>query len=113
LDVFGDHAVSCKKSGFANGRRPADISLSEWDGRRDQAVDLTIVHPNPVAGRHLRGSAGSFLKDKREQEWRESADSCGRMGVASKGQGRSRRRRCSPVAPPRSFPAPAQGRFVP
>jgi len=108
--VFGDHAVSYKKSGFGarhlgaqtffcqvltqsrvphdrevdiagNGRRPADILLKAWDGRRDLSVDLTIVHPNPVAGRPLRGSAATFLKDKGEQKCRESAESCGRMGV--------------------------------
>jgi len=45
-----------------NGRRPADILLKAWDGRRDVAVDLTIVHQNPFAGRPLRGSAGTFLK---------------------------------------------------
>jgi len=44
-------------------------------------VDLTIVHPNPVTGRPLRGSAATCLKDKGEQKTRESADSCGRMGV--------------------------------
>jgi len=88
VDVFGDQAVSCKKSGFGdrhlgtqtffcqvltqsrvphdrevdiagNGRRPADILLKAWDGRRDLAVDLTIVHPNPITGRPLRGSAPS------------------------------------------------------
>jgi len=75
-------AVSCKKSGFGdrhsgtqtfsgkvltlsrvphdrevyiagNGRRTADILLKAWDGRRDLAVDLTIVQPNPAAGRPL------------------------------------------------------------
>jgi len=110
VDVFGDHAVSCKKSGLGdrhlgpqtffcqvitqsrvphdreveiagNGRRPADILWKAWDGRRDLAVDLTIVHPNPVAGRPLRGSAATFLKDKREQKCRERAESCGGMGV--------------------------------
>jgi len=44
-------------------------------------VDLTIVHPNPVAGRPLRGSAATFLKDKGQQKCRESAESCGRMEV--------------------------------
>jgi len=64
-----------------NGRRPADILLKAWDGRRDLAVDLTIVHPNPATGRPLRGSASTFLKDKGEQKCRESAESCGRMGL--------------------------------
>jgi len=100
VDIFGDHAVSCKKSGFGdrhlgtqsflcqvltqariphdrevdiagNGRRPADVLLRAWDGRRDLAVDLTIVHPNPATGRPLRGSAATFLKDKGEQKNRE------------------------------------------
>jgi len=31
---------------------------------------------------HKGGSAATFLKDKKEQKVRESADSCGRMGVA-------------------------------
>jgi len=92
VDIFGDHAMSCKKSGFGerhfstqsffcqvlsqarirevdiagNGRRPADVLLRAWDGRRDLAVDLTIVHPNPATGRPLRGSAATFLKDKGE-----------------------------------------------
>jgi len=110
VDAFGGHVVSCKKSGFGdrnlgtqtffcqvltqsrvphdremyvagNGRRPADILLKAWDGRRDLAVDLTIVQPNPVAGRPLRGSAATFSKDKGDHKCRESADSCGRMGV--------------------------------
>jgi len=110
VDIFGDHAVSCNKSGFGdrhlgtqtffcqvltrsrvphdrevdiagNGRRPADILLKTWDGRRDLVVDLTIVRPNPVTGRPLRGSAATFLKDKGEQKCKESADSCERMGV--------------------------------
>jgi len=61
-----------------NGRCLADKA---WNNRRDLAVDLTIVHPNPVAGRPLRGSAATFLEDKGEQKCRESAGSCGRMGV--------------------------------
>jgi len=110
VDVLGDHAVSCRTSVFGdrhlgtqtffcqvltqswvphyrevdiagNGRRPADILRNAWDGRRDLAVDLMIVHPNPVAGRPLRGSAATFLKGKGEQMFRESADSCGRMGL--------------------------------
>jgi len=44
-------------------------------------VDLKIVQPNPVTGRPLRGSAATFLKDKGEKKCRESADSCGQMGV--------------------------------
>jgi len=44
-------------------------------------VDLTIVHPNPVAGRPLRGRADTFLKGKGEQKCREIAESSGRMGV--------------------------------
>jgi len=110
VDFFGDHAVSCKKSGFGdrnlgpqtlfwqvltrsrglhdrevdiavNGRRPADILLKAWDGRWDHAVDLTIVHTNQVAGRPLRGSAATCLNDKVEQKCRKSAESCGRMEV--------------------------------
>jgi len=102
VDIFGDHAKSCKKSGFGdrhlgtqsflcqvltrarvphdrevdvagNGRRPADILLRAWDGRRDLAVDLTIVQPDPATGRPLRGSAATFLEDKGEQKDRESA----------------------------------------
>jgi len=154
VDVFGDHAVSCKKSGFGdghlgiqtslcqvinpsrvpadrevdivgNGRFPAYILLKAWDGSRDLAVDLTIVQPDPIAGRPLRGSAATFLKDNDEQEFREIADCCGRMDVefsnmvfdsrwgGSTGQGRSLRRLCSPDAPPRSIPAPAQRQPVP
>jgi len=44
-------------------------------------VDLTIVHPHPSTGRPLRGSAATFVRDKGEQKNRESADSCGPMGV--------------------------------
>jgi len=102
--------VSCKKSGFEdrdlgtqsfccqvftqsriphdrevdiaeNGRRPADVLLRTWDGRWDLAVELTTVLPNPATGRPLRGSAATFLRDKEEQKKRESADSCGRIGV--------------------------------
>jgi len=112
VEVFGDHAVSCKKAGFVNrhlgtqkcwhtnlfcqvltqprvphdrevdiagnGRRPADILLKAWGMRRDLALDLTIVHPNPDAGRPMRGSAAAILK---EQKCRESSESCGRIGV--------------------------------
>jgi len=99
VDVFGQHAVSCKKSVFGdrhlgtqnlflqvftqsriphdrevdiagNRRRLSDILLKAWDGRRDLAVELTIVHPKPVTGRPLRGGAASFLKDKGEQKCR-------------------------------------------
>jgi len=74
---------SARPGGEHRGKRtpPADILLKAWDGRRDLAVDLTILHPNPVAGRPLRGSAATFLKDKGDQKCRESAESCGRMGV--------------------------------
>jgi len=94
MEIFSDHAVSCKKSGFGdrhlgtqsflcqvltqarvphdrevdvagNGRRPADILLKAWDGRRGLEVDLTIVQPNPATGRPLRGSAATFVKDER------------------------------------------------
>jgi len=44
-------------------------------------VDLAIVHPHPVAGKALRGSAATFLNNKEEQKGRESANPCGRMGV--------------------------------
>jgi len=89
--MFGDHAVSCKKSGFwdrhvgsqsfscrvltqariphdreieiaGNGRRPAYIMLKAWDGRRDLAGDLTINHPNPATILLLRGSAATFFR---------------------------------------------------
>jgi len=108
--VFGDHAVSCKKSGFGerhldtqtflfqvltqsrvphdrdvdiagNLRRPEDILVRAWGGRRDLAVDRTIVQSNDIASRPLRVSAATFLKDKGVRKCRESADSCGRMGV--------------------------------
>jgi len=46
-----------------------------------EAVDLTIVHPNPANSRPLRGSAATFLNDKGEHKSRESADLCGRMGA--------------------------------
>jgi len=80
LKVFGDHAGSCKNSAFGdrhlgtqsffcqvltqariphdrevdvagNGRRPAEVLLRAWEGRRDLAVDLTIVQPNPATCR--------------------------------------------------------------
>jgi len=109
VEIFGDHASPCN-SGFGNrhpgtqsyfcqvltharvpndheldvagnGRRPADILLKVWDGRRDLAVDLTIVLQNPATGRHIRGSASTFLRDNGKIKTRASADSCGRMGV--------------------------------
>jgi len=102
VDIFGDHAVSCRRSGFGDrhlgtqslfclvitqariphdrevdidgdGRRPADVLLRAWDGGRDLAVDLTIVHPNPASGRPSRRSAATFLRDKGEQKNRERA----------------------------------------
>jgi len=51
------------------------------DGRRVLAVYLIIVHPIPATGRPSRGSAATFLGDKGEQKNRESAASCGRIGV--------------------------------
>jgi len=101
VEIFGDHAMSCKKSGFGdrhlgtqsffrqvitqarvphdheadiagNGRRPADMLLKTWDGRRDLAVDPATVRP-------LRRSAAMFLRDKGEQKNRESAALCGRL----------------------------------
>jgi len=110
VDIFGDHPVSYRKSGFGDrhpgtqsffyhvptqariphdrevdiagdGRRPSDVLLRAWDGRRDLAVDLTIVHPNPATGRHSRGSAATFLRDKGEQKNRERAAWCDRLGV--------------------------------
>jgi len=64
-----------------NGLRPAYILLKAWYRKRDLAVDLKIVHPNPVAGRPLRCSAATFLKNKGEHKSRESSDACGRIGV--------------------------------
>jgi len=58
-----------------------DVLLLAWDGRRDLALHLTIVHPNTATGRASRGSAATFLREKGEQKNRESAASCGRMGV--------------------------------
>jgi len=143
VDVVGDDAVSCKNSGFVernlgtktffcqvltqsrfphdrevdnagNGHRPADILLKEWAGRRDLAVDLTIVHPNPGACRPLRSSAANSLKDKGEQKSGRAPTPAGGWawtsppwcstpgGGASKGKGRWWGRRCSPDATPRS-----------
>lgn len=74
LDIFGDHAVTCSRgplwrrhflvqdyilrlsraAGFqatrevslvGSNRREADILISNWDGLRPLAVDLTIRHP--------------------------------------------------------------------
>jgi len=93
LDIFGDHAVSCKKSGFgdkhlgpqcffcqvltisripqdrevnvaSNSRSPAEILLKVWDGRRNLTGSLTTVHLNTATGRPLRGSAATFLRNK-------------------------------------------------
>jgi len=47
-----------------NGRRQADVLPRSWDGRRDLAVDLTIVHLNPANGRPLRGIAATLRKEK-------------------------------------------------
>jgi len=115
VDIVGDHSMSCKKSGFwdrhlgtqnylcqvltqarvpqdrevddaGNGRRPADVLLRAWNGRRNWrrnlAVDLNIIQTNPATGRPLRGSAATFLRDKGEQKNGESADSCGQIGLA-------------------------------
>jgi len=95
VDVFDDHAVSCRKSRFGyrhhgtqtffcqvltqsrvphdreadiawNGRRPADILLKAWNWELELAVELKIVHPYPISVRLQRGSAAAFLKDKGE-----------------------------------------------
>jgi len=153
VDIFGDHAVSCKMSGFGerylgtqsffcqvltqariphdlevdiagDGRRSADVLLRAGDGRRDLAVDLTIVHPNPGTGWPLRGSAATFLKDKGEQKNRENADSCGRMGVdfspmvfdtwgGLHGAGKDVVKAIFARLPPPSFPVPAPRRSLP
>jgi len=62
-------------------QKPRRNKRKAWDGRQDLAVDLTIAHLNPATGRPLLGSAATFLRDKGEQKNRESADSCGRLGV--------------------------------
>jgi len=62
-------------------QRQADVLLKAWYGRRDLAVDLTTVHPNPATSQPLRGSATTFRNDKGEQKFRESADSWGRMCI--------------------------------
>jgi len=64
-----------------NGRRPADVLLRAWYGRRNLTVNLTIVKPSPTTGRPLRGSAAGFVRDKGQQKNRESAASCERMVV--------------------------------
>jgi len=110
LYIFVEESVPCKKSGIGdrhlgtqffffqvltqariphdrqpdiagNGRLPTDILPRAWDGRPDVAVNLAIVQPNPATGWPLRGSAATSLRDIGEQKNRESADSCGRMGV--------------------------------
>jgi len=53
---------------FRTTARWTSPETDAWDGRRDLAVDLTIVHPKPVAGRPLRGSAATFLKEKADQK---------------------------------------------
>jgi len=56
--------------------------------RADCRLDPTIVHPNPVAGRPLRGSAATFLKDKGEQQ-------CGKVRSYAEGWGLTYPRWCS------------------
>jgi len=81
LDLFSGTGSVTKVDIAGNGRSPADPLVRAWDGRRDLAVDLTIVHPNPATVRPLRGSVATFLRDKGKQKNRESAALSGRMGV--------------------------------
>jgi len=64
-----------------NGKRPAEILLTQWDGQRDLAVDLTISHPNPAGSRPARFSGVKVMKDKEEKKNAENGPSCERAGM--------------------------------
>jgi len=78
---WSSRVTQVKAAALLEAAAGRDVPRLETHRRRDLVVDLTIVHPNPVAGGPVRGSAVTFLKDKREQKCPESVDSCGRMGV--------------------------------
>jgi hypothetical protein len=86
MDVFGDHVLCCRKSGFytrhqavveflwyvttaagfgvhqevalSNGQRPADLLLSHWKGGGPLAIDVSITHPLGPSQHFHRVSTG-------------------------------------------------------
>lgn len=109
LDIFGDHAVTCKKNnlwrrhfliqdymlrltraaGFRATReqslmgtlqREADILIEDWDGTKAVAVDLTIRHPR-APGTPFGDPERVLLRA--EEEKRAGADSNARSAAVS------------------------------
>ena len=106
VDVFGDHAVVCKRSGLWNRHlgvqtflcqmltearvpherevaitpgsqdRPADILLHRWHNGRDLAVDLTVVHSMPAGGGREPGAAGRVFAGVEARKNRRYAAAC-------------------------------------
>ena len=110
VDVFGDHAVKCARSGFSlrhlgiqnylcqvlsdarvahnrevpvgsTGMRPADIMLTRWSQGRDMAVDLTVVHPLLAGLRPQPGSAARAFALAADAKRRHYRDLCAAEGV--------------------------------
>ena len=110
IDVFGDHAVKCARTGFTlrhlgvqnylcqvlsaahvahnrevavgtAGDRPADIMLTRWSGGQDMAVDLTIVHPLAAGTRPQGGSAARVFAQAAEGKRRRYRSLCESEGV--------------------------------
>ena len=109
-DAHGDHAVSCQKGlvtlrhhGVVNyicqvlqtakipferesaclgdGRRPADILLKGWEGRRDLAVDVTVVHPLAPSGDMSVDGAKKALRQAADSKDRYYKADCEQAGI--------------------------------
>ena len=110
IDPHGDHAVSCSYSRLherhlgvqsyicqvlqeskvvhareqtvdATQSRPADILLTSWRNGQDMAIDITVVHSNPVQRVRTAGSAASVLRAADAHKRREHGPACARAGV--------------------------------
>ena len=110
IDVYGDHAVACQKGlvtarhhGIVNyicqmlsaakvpferesaclgdGRRPADILLKAWDGRRDLAVDVTVVHALNASGDLSVAGAQRVFRNAHNQKIRGYEAACEAKGI--------------------------------
>ena len=110
LDVFGDHAVSCQKGlsatrhhGVVNhfcqmlcaakvpyeresaclgdARRPADVLLKAWDGRKDMAVDVTVVHALNPSGDLTVAGAQRVFQNAHAKKTKDYSGPCESAGI--------------------------------
>ena len=61
--------------------RPADILLKGWDGGKDVAVDVTVVHPVQQSERPWNSTrAKSFLRKREEAKTKKYEEPCRKEG---------------------------------